>query len=120
MDLLGFFVWAKIGFAEGDGRYKLRPCIVLAQKKLGDQMVYLVAGKYSSSDKWGGDNEVTMTTDDAVAVGADKEGVVRMSRDRLSAVLAADIVRVMRHYSALPTLKRQAIQNAAKRIGIVI
>lgn len=119
-NLVGHFIWAKVEFAEGDGRYKLRPCIVLAQKRLGDQMVYLIAAKYSSLEKCRGDNEVVMSADDAVAVGADKEGVVRMSRDRLVAVRADNIIKVMKHYSALPKLKQQSLQNAAKRVGIVI
>lgn len=119
-NLVGYFIWAKVDFAEGDGRYKLRPCIVLAQKKLGNQTVYLVAAKYSSLEKCRGDNEVVMSIDDAVAVGADKEGVVRLSRDRLAAVMADNVIKVMKHYSAMPKLKQQSLQNAAKRIGIVI
>lgn len=119
-NLVGFFVWAKVEFAERDGRYKLRPCIVLAQKKLGDRMVYLLAPKYSSLEKCRGDNEVVLNIEDAVAVGIDKEGVIHMNRDRLEPVFGDKITSVMKHYSAMPKLKQQSLQNAAKRVGVVI
>lgn len=119
-NLVGFFVWAKVEYAERDGRYKLRPCIILAQKKLGDQMVFLLAPKYSALEKCRGDNEVVISVTDAVAVGIDKEGVIRMNRDRLEPVFGDKITSVMKHYSAMPKLKQQSLQNAAKRIGILI
>jgi hypothetical protein len=52
---------------------------------------------------------------DAVAVWIDKAGVVHMSRDRLSAVRADDIVRTMSTYSALPEQEVQKSRALAPK-----
>lgn len=85
----GTFVWANIPFAEGDGRSKIRPVLVLARTRLpnGD-VAYLGAGKYSSTDKVRGSIEVMLTQAEALEVGMDKAGVLRFSRGDLVAFLA--------------------------------
>lgn len=118
--LLGYFILVKVGFAEMDGRYKTRPCLVIAERKLGNEMVYLVAPKYSSLDKCRGENEVVMSIHDAVAVGIDREGVVRFNREHQHALKEDEVIKAFKHFSALPPLKQQALKNAAKRVNCMI
>lgn len=118
--LIGRFILAKVPFAEGDGRYKVRPCLVISQKKMGNDTVYLVAPKFSAIEKCKGGNEVAMTAEEAVAVGMDKEGVLRFNREHLCAILEKDVLKVFGSVSNLPELKRQALVNAARRIGCAI
>ena len=116
-DLVGYFVLAKVEYAERDGRYKLRPCLIIAQKMLGDRPVYLAVPKYSAWEKCKGGNEVVMAIEDAVAVGMDKEGVLRFNREHLEPMFREKIFEVFVHYTALPELKQQSLQNAARRDG---
>lgn len=118
--LVGFFVWAKVDFTERDGRYKPRPALIIAQAKIGDEAIYLVAPKFSNIEKCRGDNEVVMSIQDAVAVGIDKEGVVRFNREHLESMTEEKIIKVLRPYSALPELKQKSLQNAARRAGFKI
>lgn len=119
-NLLGYFVLAKVSFAEMDGRYKTRPCLVIAQKKMGDEMVYLVAPKYSALEKCKSGNEVILSIEDAVAVGVDREGVLRFGREHHRAFKESEVIKVLNHFSALPALKQQALKNAARRVNCLI
>lgn len=119
--MIGNFVIAKVFFAEDDGRYKLRPCLVIDKAKTqSGQIIYLVAPKYSATEKVRGDIEVVMGRAAATAVGLDKEGVVRFDKDSLRAVAAKDVVCQLGHYKRLDPLMQTALQRAACRIGITI
>lgn len=118
--MIGKFVIASIPFAEGDGRYKVRPALVLAEKKIGNDLYYLLAPKFSCIEKVRGGNEVVMSVQDAIATGTDKEGVLRLSRENLAVVPGTAIIKVLEHYNRLPSLKAKAVQNAARRIGLGI
>jgi|GEM_PF-4865220 len=118
--MLGKFVIAAIPFAEGDGRYKVRPALVLAQRKMGDQTYYLVAPKYSASEKVRGDNEVVLSVEESILLGLDKEGVVRLSKGNLAAISESGVIRVLQHYKRLPALKAKSLQLAAKKLGCAI
>lgn len=115
----GQFVWADIPFAEGDGRKKTRPVLVLAKTRMpnGD-IAILGAGKYSATEKCRGDVEVVLSAADAAEVGMDKEGVLRFSRTSLVAFLDRDIRSEGLHISRLPASKQEAIRRAAKAVRI--
>ena len=115
----GTFVWANIPFAEGDGRSKIRPVLILARTRLpnGD-IAYLGAGKYSSTDKVRGGIEVILTQAEALEVGMDKAGVLRFSRGDLVAFLDRDVQSEPGHYSRLSASKQEAIRRAAKAVRI--
>lgn len=113
--LVGKFVLAAIPFAERDGRYKVRPVLIISERRWEGLVYYLVAPKFSALEKCKGGNEVVITAEEAVAVGMDHEGVVRFNREHLTPIESEKVVKVLGHYSELPELKWQALQNAARR-----
>ena len=115
--MIGKFVWAAVPFAEGDGRYKIRPALVIAQAEMGDENVFLLAPRYSAADKCKGGNEVVMDSDDAIRVGLDHEGVLRFNREHIVAVKAKDIRNVLCGIDRLSARKAEAIRLAARRLG---
>lgn len=121
MAKIGQFVWAKIAFAEGDGRYKVRPVLILDRQKLKDgSMVYLAAAKYSAYHKQRGAVEVVMSAEDALAVGMDAEGVLRFSREDLVAFMDKDITSELSHYTKLAAIRAEGIRRAAKSVRFTI
>jgi len=119
MAKVGTFVWATIPFAEGDGRKKIRPVLVLAKMRSSSgDVVYLGAGKYSATDKVRGAVEVVLSQSEAVEIGFDKEGVLRFSRDSLVAFLDRDVQSEVGHFSRLGAGKQEAIRRAAKAVRI--
>lgn len=116
-NLVGYFVWMEVPFAEDDGRYKNRPCLVLSQREWGGKTYYMVAPKFSALEKCRGDNEVVMSAADSVAVGIDKEGVVRFNKEFLRVLPGEKIQSIKGHISSLDTLKRKSLVNAARMAG---
>lgn len=116
-NLVGRFVWMEVPFAEDDGRYKNRPCLVLSQREWGGKIYYLVAPKFSAVEKRRGDNEVVMTAADASAVGIDKEGVVRFNKEFLRVLPGEKIQSIKGHILGLDALKQESLVRAARRVG---
>ncbi|PZP60221.1 MAG: hypothetical protein DI596_06095 [Azospira oryzae] len=114
---IGTFVRARVPFQEGDGRYKIRPVLILGRARTpkGD-VVYIGAAKFSSSAKVRGEVEVILTDAEARAVGLEGEGVLRFSRQSLVAFLDQDVISEGRSYKALPNTKALAIENAARAV----
>lgn len=118
--LVGNFVIAAIPFAEGDGRYKSRPVLIISEKIWEGNLYYLVAPKFSAVEKCKGGNEVVISAEEAIAVGMDHEGVLRFNREHLAVIPAEKVVKVMKHFSRFPELKQEALRNAARRVGCSI
>lgn len=114
---VGDFVIARVPFAEGDGRYKVRPALVigLARGEAGQGYV-LLAGKYSATDKVSGEIEVVLTRSEAIAVGQDKEGVIRLDRRNLAVVPVDDVLAKTGDWDNLPPPKKQSLQRAIARL----
>jgi DICT domain-containing protein len=115
--MIGKFVWAAVPYAEGDGRYKIRPALVVAEAMIGGEKAYLLVPRYSATEKCKGENEVIMDRRDAIDVGIDKEGVLRFDRQYLVAIKAFDVKSELRGIDALSARKAEAIRRAARRIG---
>lgn len=114
----GEFVWAKIAFAEGDGRYKIRPVMVIARARMPNGgIAYIGAGKYSADWKVKGGVEVVLDHEEGCLVGTDHSGVLRFSKTSLVTFRDCDIESVVGSYLALPALKIESIQHAVKSIG---
>jgi hypothetical protein len=113
----GDFVIARFPFAEGDGRYKVRPALVIgtARGEAGQEYA-LLAGKYSATDKVRGEVEVVLTRSEAIAVGQDKEGVIRFDRRNLAVVPADDVLSVTGDWDQLPPPKKESLQRAIARL----
>lgn len=117
----GTFVWAKIPFAEGDGRFKVRPVLILGKMEIptvdGGGVAYVAAGMYSSVDKVRGAVEVVFSTKESAAVGiGEKEGVLRLSKDSLVFFRGCDVRSEAGRICALPAAKQESIRRAAKAI----
>jgi mRNA-degrading endonuclease toxin of MazEF toxin-antitoxin module len=119
--VIGKFVWAAVPFAEGDGRYKIRPALIINKAVANNgQAFYLVAPRYSAMGKCKGDNEVVMTQHDAVCVGLDHEGVLRLNPEHLAVIQASDIKVTLGHINDLSVEKAEAIRRAARRINCTL
>lgn len=117
----GKFVWASFPFAEGDGRYKVRPALVLATIEQAGHTVHLCVGKFSACEKVKGDLEVYISADESLLLGLDpKEGVLRFNRQHVQAVMDTGIHSAPGSMRALPLLKQEAIWRAARAIGITL
>jgi hypothetical protein len=116
----GKIVWAKIPFAEGDGRYKIRPVMILMKARLPNgEIVYLAAGKYSSTSKCRGEVEVVVDADESLQLGIDPvPGVFRFSRDSLVVFLEKDVHSEAGCFTSLSECKQKAFRNAAKAIHV--
>lgn len=116
---IGTFVWVKFPFIDDENRYKVRPVMVVARHEMPNgEVVCLGVGKYSSIDRVRGSAEVVLSKEDALAVGLDKDGVLRFSRDSRIAFPECDVRSVAGCYKNLSALKQEAIRRAAKAIGV--
>lgn len=114
----GQFIWVRVPFAEGDGRSKTRPALILAVANSDGHKVYLCAGVYSAADKVRGAVEVILTAEDSVKVGLESyDKVVRFSRQHVHALLDTAVVSMVGCVSALPPCKQVEFVRAAKSIG---
>jgi hypothetical protein len=114
---VGQFIKAKVQFEEDDGRYKIRPCLVLRKVRTDFGVVYLCAPMSSQINKSRGDEEVVISQKDAMSVGFSASSVIRFSSISRVAVLEADVTNVFGSFKSLPSLTNKAICRAAKTIG---
>jgi len=113
----GTFVIARFPFAEGDGRYKIRPALVIGlARDEGGQEFALLAGKFSATDKVRGEIEVVLTRDEAIAVGQDREGIIRFDRRNLAVVPTEDVLHITGDWDQLPAPKKLSLQRAIARM----
>jgi len=113
----GDFIIARFPFAEGDGRYKVRPALVIGTARGEDGQEYvLLAGKFSAADKVRGEIEVVLTRSEAIAVGQDKEGVIRFDRRNLAVIPVDDVLTKTGDWDQLPPLKKQSLRRAIARL----
>lgn len=119
MDIkIGDFIWGSFPFAEGDGRSKVRPALILAVASTHGHKVYLCVGLYSATEKVRGAIEITISAEEAQQIGLDyHESVLRFSRHNIQALMDSDIVSTVGTVNNLPPLKQVAIHRAAKAIG---
>lgn len=117
----GDFVWVAFPFAEGDGRVKERPALVLAVGETKGRKVLLCAGKFSAVEKVRGAVEVFISAEESRQVGlSQKEGVLRLNRQSVQALMESDVLSKAGSLKMLPTLKQEAIKRAAREIGITL
>lgn len=120
MAKIGQFIKASVAFHEEDGRSKVRPCLILAKARHGENMVYLCAPLSTQIGKTHGDSEIVLRKNEALMAGMPEESVIRLSRSSLVPVLDRDMTNVYGHVKDLPPSVQQAIKNAAKSLGCVI
>lgn len=116
---IGQFIKAKVEFEEEDGRYKVRPCLVLDKARYPQtgEMVYLVAQLSTKTDKVRGAVEVILEESIAKAAGLDAKSVIRFSRTSLIPLLEKDVTNTLGSVKDLPKLSLVAIQKAALSVG---
>lgn len=118
--IAGQFIWGRFPFAEGDGRAKVRPALILSVASTNGHKVFLCAGLYSATEKVRGAVEVCLTPEECQLIGlGHQDSVLRFSRQQIQALMDRDVCSSIGSVSDLPCEKQASIFRAAKSIGCI-
>lgn len=114
----GEFWLAKFGFEENDGRYKVRPVLVLTSKPYGTKVVFCGTQKL---DDTASRTDVLLSDDEAASVGLRQAGRICFANHRV--ISRADLLRKVGSLGnpgeKLSTLKFREMAQAVQAAGVL-